>query len=85
MSDRRIPSPEVLNQETGRGLMKAAREQKLHKGDTLVIDLSQTQSMDTRGGAWMNDPRNLRAAHRVGGSTALGFNLQGFRVARDMQ
>jgi len=65
MSDRRIPSPEILNQETGRGLMKTAREQKLHKGETLVIDLSQTQSMDTRGGAWMIALAEL--AHSRGG------------------
>lgn len=65
MTVKRIPSPEVLNQESGHGLMKAAREQHLHKGDTLLVDLSNTRSMDTRGGAWMLALAEL--AHSRGG------------------
>lgn len=65
MTAKRIPSPEVLNQETGHDLMKVARDQELHKGDTLLIDLSKTRTMDTRGGAWMLALAEL--AHARGG------------------
>ena len=35
-----------------------------------------------RGGAWNNDPRNLRSADRSGYTTENRFNYLGFRVAR---
>ena len=37
-----------------------------------------------RGGSWVNDPRNLRAAYRVGFVAGGRFNALGFRVARTL-
>ena len=37
-----------------------------------------------RGGSWISDPRNLRAADRIGNSTGIRVSLNGFRVARTL-
>jgi len=37
-----------------------------------------------RGGAWIDQPRFLRSAFRLGDVTSRRYNLQGFRVARSL-
>lgn len=53
MTPIRIPVPEELTQETGRALHRSAREHALQQGGVLLVDLSNTRTMDARGGAWL--------------------------------
>ncbi len=53
MSDKRVACPGKLDQETGRTLLAEVREHRPKKGDAVVLDFSATQSMDSRGGAWL--------------------------------
>jgi len=53
MSEKRIEGPPELNQDSGRALLDAAHNQHVKKGETLVLDLATTESMDSRGGAWL--------------------------------
>lgn len=53
MSEKRLQCPERLTQETGRELLKELKAQRLEKGDKVVLDLSGTDFMDSRGGAWL--------------------------------
>jgi len=53
MSEKRISAPETLDQESGRALINAAKQRGVARGDTVVLDLSKTETLDTRGGAWI--------------------------------
>lgn len=53
MSEKRIQCPPRLDQDTGRALVDAVKKERLAKGDTVVVDLSETKSMDSMGGAWL--------------------------------
>jgi formylglycine-generating enzyme required for sulfatase activity len=37
-----------------------------------------------RGGSWINDPRGLRSANRVEGSSGGRYIINGFRVGRTL-
>ncbi len=53
MSEQRIQCPAVLDQESGRALLEAVREKGDARGESVVLDLSGTERMDARGGAWI--------------------------------
>ena len=53
MSEKRIQAPATLDQDTGRTLLDDVKKHGVSRGDTVVLDLRDTQQMDTRGGAWM--------------------------------
>lgn len=53
MTTERIQCPPVLDQETGRALLDNAKGLKLAANAELVLDFSNTTSMDARGGAWV--------------------------------
>ncbi|HOE65825.1 MAG TPA: ABC transporter permease [Candidatus Hydrogenedentes bacterium] len=53
MGEKRIHAPATLDQSTGGLLFEAMREQRLEKDDTLTVDLSATESIDSQGGAWL--------------------------------
>jgi phospholipid/cholesterol/gamma-HCH transport system permease protein len=53
MTAKRVPCPKQLNEDTGRGLLEAVRDQTVSRGDTIVLDLAGTEVMDSRGGAWL--------------------------------
>lgn len=53
MSEKRIQAPATLDQDTGRALLDDVKQRGISRGDTVVLDLRDTEKMDTRGGAWM--------------------------------
>ena len=53
MTEKRIKCPPRLTQETGDELLALAIAKALAEGDTLVLDFSGTEYMDSRGGAWL--------------------------------
>lgn len=53
MSAKRFEGPAQLDQETGRRLRDDVAAHSVSKGDAVVIDLAETESMDSRGGAWL--------------------------------
>jgi phospholipid/cholesterol/gamma-HCH transport system permease protein len=53
MSGLRIDCPNELNRETGRALLENVRERMTSDTETVVLDFSGTESMDTFGAAWM--------------------------------
>lgn len=53
MSGPRIAVPANLDQETGREIWEQVQAAKPTRGDTVIIDLSATEHMDARGGAWL--------------------------------
>jgi len=64
MSETRIECPRTLDHETGRTLLHAVRQQKVRKGQTLILDLAPTENMDTLGGAWLVEiAGHLRKRH----------------------
>jgi len=52
MSVQRLEAPEELNEHTGQSLMQSL-ERGVRKGESIVVDVSRTQRMDARGGAWL--------------------------------
>lgn len=60
MTEKRIVCPGELNQETGRGLLEAVRGDGAGQGGgVVVLDFSPTESMDSRGGAWLMEIADL--------------------------
>ncbi len=55
MTDKRIHAPGILDQETGRSLFVAARGCSLAAGDALIVDLAETEDIDSHGAAWLAD------------------------------
>lgn len=53
MSGLRIDCPNELNRETGRALLEKVRERMTSDTETVVLDFSATESMDTFGAAWL--------------------------------
>lgn len=53
MTVRRFQCPTALDQNTGRDLLESVREQAIGSGETVVLDMSQTSSVDSPGGAWL--------------------------------
>lgn len=51
MSGYRFDAPETLDQTTGATLMQAVRKAKVPTGNTVVVNLAKTHSMDSLGGA----------------------------------
>lgn len=51
MSDTRIEGPVELDQESGQKLLKEVKGTDIAEGRRLVLDLANTQSMDSLGGA----------------------------------
>jgi len=62
MTGPRLLCPERLDQETGRALLDEVRKQTLTPGQTVIMDLSRTTFMDSRGGAWLVEVANHVAA-----------------------
>ena len=63
MSEQRIQCPAVLDQESGRALLEAVRGKAGARGATILLDLSGTERMDARGGAWIVAIANHVAMH----------------------
>jgi phospholipid/cholesterol/gamma-HCH transport system permease protein len=53
MGEQRIPCPPRLDESTGAELYKQVRSSGVSKGEQIVIDLAETETMDSRGGAWL--------------------------------
>ncbi|MBI5093354.1 MAG: ABC transporter permease [Candidatus Hydrogenedentes bacterium] len=53
MTETRIACPDKLNQDTGRSLLDEVRSGTIAQGGVVVLDLSPTESVDSRGGAWL--------------------------------
>jgi phospholipid/cholesterol/gamma-HCH transport system permease protein len=51
--ERRISCPKVFNQEEGRGVVEKLKSEGLGSGEGVVLDFSQTESIDTSGAAWI--------------------------------
>jgi phospholipid/cholesterol/gamma-HCH transport system permease protein len=63
MSAERISCPEKFDHDTGSELYRKIRSMKPGKKDRVVLDLSGTESMDSMGGAWLIEIRNLLRKH----------------------
>lgn len=53
MNSLRIACPPVLDRETGRILFDSITRRRFEKGLALTLDCSDTQSIDSHGGAWL--------------------------------
>lgn len=53
MSEVRFQCPARLDEGAGAALYKEVRAAKLDKGAAVVLDLAETETMDSRGGAWL--------------------------------
>lgn len=53
MSEVRFTCPERLDEGAGEALYQEVRAAKLDKGAAVVLDLAATETMDSRGGAWL--------------------------------
>ena len=53
MSETRIQCPPALDQQTGQSIWAQVRHIHLKTGASIVLDFSQTETMDTSGGAWL--------------------------------
>ena len=53
MNTRRIVCPPALDEESGRELLEQVRRERVSEGESVVLDLANTTSMDSRGGAWI--------------------------------
>lgn len=53
MSLRRVQGPAELDHDTGRELHRSIHSGGIARGETLIVDLSATESVDTPGGAWL--------------------------------
>ncbi|NUM55460.1 MAG: ABC transporter permease [Candidatus Hydrogenedentes bacterium] len=53
MTSKRLECPQIIDQETGRGLFEAAKKQGIGHGEELLLDFAKTTAMDARGGAWI--------------------------------
>ncbi|HOZ48395.1 MAG TPA: ABC transporter permease [Candidatus Hydrogenedentes bacterium] len=53
MREVRVTAPERLDQQSGREVFDALNQTGLEQGDDLTLDLSDTRSIDPRGGAWI--------------------------------
>lgn len=73
MSENRIQTPSVLSEDTGRQLYEQVKTQSVAKDDQVVLDLSQTDTIDARGGAWL-----VAIAHHVSQQQA-AFQCEGQR------
>ncbi len=49
----RLNAPESLDEDSGRALFESLEANDVERGGKVVIDLSQTKTMDSRGGAWL--------------------------------
>ncbi len=77
MTPKRIPCPKELNQQTGGVVLEEVQRQGVTPGERVVLDLSSTESIDTRGAAWLvNVADFVRAQHG-----ALSWEGQRGRVA----
>lgn len=71
MSQHSIKCPAEFNEDTGKSLVEEIR-QLPGEVDSLVLDFSQTQEMDARGGAWL-----IEAAHYLR-KREVSFNLENY-------
>lgn len=53
MTQKRISCPPQFDQETGRAVWSQVQSERIGKSDVCVLDFSETESMDTGGGAWL--------------------------------
>jgi phospholipid/cholesterol/gamma-HCH transport system permease protein len=53
MSAKRIECPRQLNQDTGRDLLENLKKTRVKRDEKVVLDLTATEEMDSRGGAWV--------------------------------
>ncbi len=65
MNEKRIQCPKHLDQESGRGLVEQIRSEGVAPRQTLVLDFSETEDMDTRGGAWLIELANYVKAQNA--------------------
>jgi phospholipid/cholesterol/gamma-HCH transport system permease protein len=65
MSEKRIQAPATLDQETGRTLLDGLKQAGISSDDTVVLDLSGTERMDARGGAWIVAIAQFAAGHQA--------------------
>lgn len=65
MSGVRINCPNELNRETGRTLLEEVRERMTGDTETVVLDFSETDSMNTFGAAWMIELVQFIKSHEV--------------------
>jgi phospholipid/cholesterol/gamma-HCH transport system permease protein len=61
--EMRIEAPPALNQETGHTLLDSVGKRGIAHGAAVVLDLSNTSSMDPRGGAWVVELAKRVYAH----------------------
>lgn len=64
MTAIRVACPVELDQESGRALLEAVRRCAMSQGDEVVLDLSGTQHLDSRGGGWLVEIADLVRARR---------------------
>ena len=55
MSSMRVECPREMNQDTGRAVLADVRERMHDEPRRVVLDFSETETMDTFGAAWMVD------------------------------
>ena len=66
MSEVRLEAPATLDQETGRALVDDVGQRGIAAGQAVVLDLSNTEAMDTRGSAWIVElAHQVRARHQT--------------------
>jgi phospholipid/cholesterol/gamma-HCH transport system permease protein len=53
MTAKRFECPSTLDHDTGQELYETVRLERLHRDDALVLDFTQTEAMDSLGGAWL--------------------------------
>ncbi len=53
MSELRVPCPSALDHDTGKTLWENVERQKIAPNGALIIDFTETEKMDSLGGAWL--------------------------------
>lgn len=64
MRNKRISCPRKLNQETGAAILGEVRQQGVERGESVILDFSSTESLDSRGGAWLINIADFVRAHQ---------------------
>jgi phospholipid/cholesterol/gamma-HCH transport system permease protein len=81
MSSARISCPPKLDHDTGRDLLAAVAAAASENGRNIVLDLSETEDMDSLGGAWL-----VKIADRVRAADGeIAFTGQRAHVAEFIQ
>jgi len=64
MNTQRITCPPELNENTGHDLTEQIRQKGIQQNTTIILDFSNTTTVDSRGGAWLVVIAGILAGHQ---------------------